>query len=63
MLSRLQYALQLKTLQFGEWIEDLSPWGRRLLILALILLLAVAAYFGLLPRKHLYPNRHAVFNW
>jgi hypothetical protein len=56
-------ALRLRVLRFNEWLEDLSPLGRATLVMALAALLIVASYFGLLPRKHVHYNPHAVFNW
>jgi hypothetical protein len=56
-------ALRLRILRFGEWLEGLSPLGRAALEITLLASLIVAAYFGLLPSKHVHYNPHAVFNW
>ena len=63
MLSRLYYAMKLRLLRFGEWVNELSPAGRGVLLAMVWILFMLAAYFGLLPSKHLYDNRHALFSW
>jgi hypothetical protein len=35
-----------------EWLEGLSPAGRMMLVITLTALFVTAAYFGLLPSKH-----------
>jgi hypothetical protein len=37
--------------------------GRTTLVVFLTALFVVAAYFGLLPSKHVRYNPHAIFNW
>jgi hypothetical protein len=63
MLSRINAAISVLVLRTDEWIGELSPGSRRMLIATLLVLLTLAAWFGLLPTKHLYNNPHALFNW
>jgi hypothetical protein len=63
MLSRISDAVRLLGLRLDEWLGELSPGGRRVLIAAMIAVLILAAHYGLLPSKHRYYNPHAVFNW
>jgi type II secretory pathway component PulM len=63
MLSRLSDAINLLLLRFGEWFGDLSPAGKRMVAWAIILLLMVATYFGLLPGRHVHYNPHSLVHW
>ncbi len=52
MLNRIYDAINLLLLRTGERLEELSSFGRAMLGVALVVLLALAAHFGLLPRRH-----------
>jgi hypothetical protein len=64
MLSRLNDAINLQLLRLGEWIDDLSPSGKRIFVATGVALLLLAGYYGLLPtrRPHRY-NPHALIHW
>ena len=55
MFSRLNDAMNLLLLRFGEWLEDLSPTGKFLMFLVvfsgLALLFKVGNHFGAFPHK------------
>jgi len=55
-------ALRLSLLRANQWLGTL-PARKATLVLAVMVLLVVAAYFGLLPRKHVWDNPHAILNW
>jgi hypothetical protein len=62
-MADIMKALRLWLLRVDEWLKNLSPVGRTTLTVFLAALLIGAAYFGLLPGKHIWPNSHAIFNW
>ena len=64
MLSRISDAIGLLALRLGEWIEDLSPNGRRMFIICAVALLALAAYYGLIPSRFRRRNDpRSLINW
>jgi hypothetical protein len=56
-------AMRLWSLRLDQRIGALSPLGKTAVVAALIVLLFLAGFFGLLPSKHLRYNPHAIFNW
>ena len=59
MLDRIRLAL----MRSNQWVGDLSPAGRRALIVIVVVLLFVAGYFGLLPSKNPHRNPHSLIDW
>jgi len=55
--------IRLLFLRLNEWVGDLSPAGRQLLVATMVILIFVAAYFGLFPSRHTHYNPHALLNW
>lgn len=51
MFDRISDAIQLFGLKTSEWIEDLSPFGKGMLVVAVAVLVAVAIHFGLIPSR------------
>jgi hypothetical protein len=56
-------AFRLWILRVDQWLKNLSPLGYTTLVLFVAVLFVAAAYFGLVPSKHIWPNPHAIFNW
>ncbi len=52
MLSRINDALNLLLLRTGERIEDLSSFGKAILVVALFALLMLGVQFGIIPHRH-----------
>jgi hypothetical protein len=63
MLSRINDAINLQLLRLGEWIEELSPGGRRIFIAAMVALLLLAGYYGLIPSRRGRYSPHALIHW
>jgi hypothetical protein len=52
MLSRVNDTLNLLLLRTSERIEDLSPFSKAMLVIALFALLMLGIRFGIIPRRH-----------
>jgi hypothetical protein len=58
MFARINDAAMLLALRINERVIDLSPTGKMMLVVMLVLLLCILAKLALIPRRHpaVHPN-------